>query len=192
MYIWGSRCLFTTNCSHKYIYYSMKSSQEVAARLKIIVTAFSVSLQPSKGHIFPLSTLFCGQYFWCFDCLRALYTWSLRRATPQCGGHREAVWDRAMSTEARMMAALWDQVIIWLELLPTLSLMPKAPLGAVQSPPFCIFWPSATSRFSLPAQACTMGSSSQAPASSGAHTWKMICRDKAHLPTYPPRYLTLV
>ena len=76
--------LFTTvrkSCG-KYTYHSMESSQKVAAELKVIVTAFSVLLQTSEGHISPLRAPFRGWYFDRFDHFRVLCIGSLREATP--------------------------------------------------------------------------------------------------------------
>lgn len=69
-----------------------------------------------------------------------------------------AVWERGVAIVARTRAALWGSwAIIWLgwSFWPLPLSVPKAPLRAMQSPPFWIYWSSATSRFSLPAQTQT-------------------------------------
>ena len=143
--------LFTTvrrSCG-KYTYHSMESSQKVAAELKGIVTAFSVLLQTSKGHISPLRAPFRGWYLECFDRFRVLHTRNVvggplpvQHASQGCLG--EGCVRSGHSNDSTLGLR---ELSAHLEPLTTASVpMPKAPSSpGMRSPPFWISWSSCVS-----------------------------------------------
>ena len=167
----------------------MESSRKAAARLKIIVKAFSVSLQTNKGCIFPPGAPFCGWYFWCFDCFTAVCNWSLRRVTPNVLNisllfvsrmclQRPEQWRCSGASSERSLFAHVQGPQIWeRQNLPHLNLLV----------PTCLM----LHLDSLSAQAHEMDGFFPSSCFPGVHTFKTIGRDRAHFSTELPRYHTL-